>query len=375
VLDFILLIVRDFEGILFRHSFGSSKNNKHSGVGPRGWLFLAWEYSMNENSGTGLGHDRAATTSGRQEEYAYASDTLEVVEKARAIRAALDHPALTVAHLIAAITSVPSAADRFSMLRFRDEPSLLNSAHARQAALKYLLTYGGAESGEMVELFGPSALEKVISVATSSALKRAPEHRSVELGDILKVMTETELANKFRPLLLGEPMPSLGKVTETVERIDDSIRQLTENELGGMRLSMERTCQAVESHVKHFKEVVSAEDENRPSQIPKFESLITTEVVRPTGESSGLKLRDIVAAVDKNRSATDLRLATLTSSVDKLGVATAERLEILYAEAASLQNAYFKMLSQTKLFATTVASVLAVILGVCMFVVYKVYPS
>jgi hypothetical protein len=138
---------------------------------------------------------------------------------------------------------------------------------------------------------------------------------------------------------------------------------------------MERTCQAVESHVKHFKEVVSAEDENRPSQIPKFESLITREVVRPTGESSGLKLRDIVAAVDKNRSATDLRLATLTSSVDKLGVATAERLEILHAEAASLQNAYFKMLSQTKLFATTVASVLAVILGVCMFVVYKVYPS
>jgi hypothetical protein len=332
---------------------------------------------MNENSAAGLGHDRAATASGRQEEYAYASDTLEVVDKARAIRAALDHPALTVAHLIAAITSVPSAADRFSMLRFRDEPSLLNSAHARQAALKYLLTYGGAESGEMVELFGPNALEKVFSVATSSALKRAPEHRRVELGDILKVMTETEQADRFRPLLLGEPMPSLGKLSEAVVSVEDSIRQLSRDELGAMKFLMEKTHRAVESHVKDFKEVVSAEEENRSGQSSRLDSIFATEPARPNAESNALKLRDIVASVEKNRSATDLRLATLVSVVDKLGAVTvsnSEKLGTVDAKAASLQEICSKTLARVRTLAITAGLALAAIVVFCVLVGYKAYP-
>jgi hypothetical protein len=333
------------------------------------------ERTNGQANGYGLGErGQQFDGSDQQAQQAYVADTSEVLKKANDIKDALDHSELTIAHFIAAITSSPTAANRFNKLRLNGGSETLNSVQARQACFNYLLAKLDDKAEESL---GHSALREVFSRAEKLASERAYEHQRVELGDVLKVMTETELADKFRPLLLGEPMPSLGKLSEAVVRVEDSIRQLSRDELGALKFLIEKTHRAVESHARDFKEVASAEEENRPGQISRLDSSFPSESARPNAESSVLKLKDIVTSVEKNRSATDLRLATVASVVDKLGtltVSNSEKLGTVDAKVASLQEVCSKTLARLRTLAITAGLALAALVVFCALLGYKAYP-
>jgi hypothetical protein len=310
--------------------------------------------------------------------YGYAPGTSAVIHKATSIAVSLNHAEITVAHLIAAIMLTPGAVDPFNEGRLNRALAPLNPEIALEGALRLLLQDIKCHTGEQTETpLRSRELNDLFRGAAKFVIERAPEHRELEVADILKVIAEVEPVKDY--LVEGKPVPSLGDLNEAVLKLDDSIKQMTFTGLGAVQFSVEEVRRSLENHAKEFKDVVSAPEENRPvpgSMFPRPEEPFGIGPTRPTIENTVLKLRDIVAAVDKNRSATDTRLSALVSSVDKLGLVTASaatRFDTMQAEAASLQEACSKALALSRVFAIAAASALVAIAVIGLAVGYKVW--
>ena len=353
-----------------------------------------WNRPMNEG---GQGHEQEPRSNGGKTEnagpaagtsrdegaervdlpsYGYAPGTSTVIHKATSISVALNHAEITVAHLLAAIMLTPGAVDPFNEGRLNRALAPLNTEIALEAALKLLLQNIKSHTGEQTETpLRSRELNDLFRRAGKFVLERAPEHRELEVADILKVIAEVEPAEESRDLVMGRPMPSLGDVFQAVVKIDDSIKQMTFTGLGAVKFSIEELRRLLENHMREFKDVVSAPQENRPalgSIFPRPDEPFGLELPRPTTENSVLKLRDVVAAVDKNRSATDMRLSVLASSMEKL-VSAATKLDTVQAEAASLQHACSRALALSRLSAIAAVSTLVAIAVTGLAVGYKIW--
>lgn len=330
-----------------------------------------------ENVGLAAGNSRDEGA-GRVDSpsYAYAPGTSAVIHKATSIAVALNHAEITVAHLIAAIMLTPGAVDPFNEGRLNRALAPLNTEIALEAALKLLLQNIKSHTGEQTETpLRSRELNDLFRRAAKFVLERAPEHRQIEVSDILRVIAEEEPAENFRHLITGKSVPSLGDLTEAV----DGIKQATFTGMTAVKFSAEELRRSLESHVKEFKDVVCVPEENRPapsSVFPRPDGALGLELAGPPIQNTVLRLRDVVAAVDKNRSTTDMRLSALTSSVDKLGLVTAStatELGTMQAEAARLQHACFKALAFTRLFAIVAVSALVATAVIGLVAGYKVW--
>jgi methyl-accepting chemotaxis protein len=295
-----------------------------------------------------------------------ARDASIVRDKAYKIGMALNHTALEMAHVIAAITLTPDAADRLSEARLNGGEQL-SSERALQACLDFF--QGNAKLShreEWKDALPPSQdVSKLFNRAQRIALQRAPEHQKVEVNDILKAMTQTELAVRCRPYLLGDATLSIDDVARTVEQLGERTRQANTEGVGIVTDAIDRVRKALESHVDTFKEVVSATDHTRP--MGSFQSVrygdAIVDPIRPPAGSETVKLREIASTVKSlslGANSDSMALKEVAIAIDNVRATTAN----LNADMTGLRAAL------SKVFWLTGALALAALLLVGL-VVYK----
>jgi hypothetical protein len=320
---------------------------------------------VNENRVVGEWDQQSAAS--EQRDIAYASDTVAVLDKANGIQLTFGHSELTTAHFIAAIATLPAAASRFDKLYLKGRTEVLSSVQARRACFKYLVDVQSAE--EARDLLGFKALRDIFAYAGQLATQRVQEHRKVELGDILRIMTETKLAEDIRHLLTGEPLPSLGELAQAIGRVHG----------------------ALEEHVRCFQNVV-CKDDIPVQQIPpaigfaastgsRYGDPITLAPSSALPQSTTIRLRDVLGVMEKSREATDSRLWSLEqktlalgADVKTLGATVAANVQatgLLQAEIAGLRSTCLQAVARAT--TTLVVSALSLLAAVGLIVLVVGY--
>jgi hypothetical protein len=263
---------------------------------------------------------------------AYASDARAVLRKANDIAVALNHTERKLAHVIAAIALREDAARRFNKVQLSNGERL-SSEHALKACLEFFQSHAGLPEKESRREVPLSIdVDNVITSAKKAASLRAPEHRNVEINDILAAMADAE-DSELRRLLLGRPLPSLSKLIEVATKIDDDVKQMTIIDLREIRVAIANLRTALESHAAEFQNMVSAADEIRGSIGTVFQrpgDSVVLASASATPPATIVKLKKILEAVEKVAGAVDSglraieqKLMAVTAEVKMLGVATA----------------------------------------------------
>jgi len=307
---------------------------------------------------------RAQETDSDQPEYAHAADTSAVLDKAVAIAHALNHSELTIAHLIAAIALTPRAADPFNHGRLKRGAAPLNIERALQASLKFLLKHVKSHTGEQAKPpLRSREVKDVFYRASEFVVERAAQHRNIEISDALKVLVETELSESFRQLLLDDSGPTMSTLLETIEKLGESLKQTNFSAAGTLTFSIDAIRRALDNHVANFKDVVSAAAAI-PSPRYGDPSAFASDQIRPATETDFVKLRDIVAAVDKVRVTSDLRLGTIIAALEKMDATLAAHSAALAkanAEIASLRTVCSIVLTITAVLALSTIAVIGLV--------------
>ncbi len=263
------------------------------------------------------------------EAIAYASDARAVLRKANDIAVALNHTERKLAHVIAAMALSEDAAGRFNKIRLSNGEQL-SSKQALQACLEFFQSHVGPPEREARRQVPLSIdVDSVIMSAKESAARRAPEHRRVEISDILMAMAGAE-DSELRRLLLGKPLPSLSTLIEVATKIDDNVKHMIFIDLREIRVAIADLRAVLERHGAEFQNVVSAADENRVSTGSPIQRVGDPITSVPTLPAKTVRLKDILDAVEKIGGGLDSRLlaleqklAALLGKVETLGVATA----------------------------------------------------
>jgi hypothetical protein len=325
----------------FHQKQQASDSSRAGGVFQRGRAQMNESFSQGPGAGNERGqgdngqwtrYDEGAEREGRaqeatdtsQEEYAYGLDTRNVWDKAIAIGTALNHTELTVAHLIVAIALTPKAADPFNNSRLKKGSEPFNIEKALQASLNFLVKNVKSHTGEQTKTpFRSREIKDVFRRASEFVVERATQNRNVEISDALKVVIESEQANNFKHLLLSDSEPSTAKLLEAIERLSESIRLAGGCGAGILMPGLEDIRSALNRLVANFKEVASA------AVSPREPSMSILDQIRAGTENDFVKLKEIVAAVEKSRAAI---VASVASAVDRSDAA-------LTTYGASLANA------------------------------------
>jgi hypothetical protein len=244
--------------------------------------------------------------------YCFAADALAVVKKANDIAIALNHTERTMAHVIAGMALRADAASRFNKCRLNggatqigSSVTSLSSERALQACLRFMQEKVKSHSEEQTaDLPFSQEAHDVFIQAEALANARTLELRKIEVGDILRAMTEGEVSGNLRPLLLGHATPSLSDIAHELRRLEHSIIEVkTFNDGPSAANSLNQLRIGLDAHLAKYDDVVSA---SRGGQSPTMgETTFTDHVRSVVTPSSTIKLRSLAATLEVVRASAD----------------------------------------------------------------------
>lgn len=145
-------------------------------------------------------------------------EVADFLERAEKIAASLNHPQITAAHLILAITLSGYASDQFRK-QFPEEGVYLACWH-RLGELRP--SKDGKSTGNI-----DSDVRDVLTQAATIANTRDPQNRATQVGDVLQVLSATPPGSRLDEILRGRASITAADVHYRVREIRDQIELLT----------------------------------------------------------------------------------------------------------------------------------------------------
>jgi hypothetical protein len=140
--------------------------------------------------------------------------------------------------------------------------------------------------------------------AEALANTRTLELRKIEVGDILRAMTEGEVSGSLRPLLLGHTAPSLSDIAHELRRLEHSIIEVkTFNDGPSATNALNQLQIVLDAHLAKYDDVVSASGAGQSST--SGERTFTDHVRGVVTPSSTIKLRSLAATLEVVRASAD----------------------------------------------------------------------
>jgi hypothetical protein len=142
----------------------------------------------------------------------------DFLERAEKIASSLNHPQLTAAHLILAITLTGYASDQFRK-KFPEEGVYLACWH-RLGELRPNKDGKGA-------LAIDNDVREILTRAGQIASSRDPQNRATQVGDILQVLSETPAGSRLDEILRGKASITAADVFYGVRELREELADLT----------------------------------------------------------------------------------------------------------------------------------------------------
>jgi hypothetical protein len=278
------------------------------------------------NKGDGMANGGGAATAhalpyGRNDippNYCFAEDALAVVKKANDIAVALNHAERTMAHVIAGMALRADTANRLNKCRlnggtmsFGGSVTSLSSERALQACLRFMQERIKSQSEEQsADLPFSQDAHEVFVQAEALANARSAELRKIEVGDILRALTEGESFSNLRPLLHGLPTLSLNDIAQELRRLHHSITEVKTFGDGPSAADiLSQLRPTIDAHLLKYDDVVAAADYTRSSmavQPSTFTDATVADHVRSVvPASSTIKLRSLASTLEVVRAKAD----------------------------------------------------------------------